>query len=121
MIAEVLNYHLRKVADLATHSLRIGAASALANGRVPDYVIQKVGRWKSLVFLQYIRLARGSFELAQKVLLDRNNFNVDDVRHWHPGAVHLLENIVPEDYSVDDNTSVSSYSSSSANENWPPL
>ena len=130
LTAEVLNYHMRKVADqgfgirskkISSHSLRVvGAASALANGGVPDYIIQKIGRWKSLVILQYIRMARGSFELAQKVLLDRNNFNVEDVRHWHPGAVHLLENVVPEDYSEEDNISVSSYGSS-ANEYWPPL
>ena len=125
--AEVLNFHMRRVASegfgihsnkISTRSLRIGAASALANAKVPDYIIQKVGRWKSLVFLQYIRLARGSFEVAQSALLNRSNFNIDDVRHWHPGAVHLLQNVVPKNYIDDDDTTVGSLS---ANEYWPPL
>ena len=41
----------------STHSLRIGGASALAAAGVPDYIIQTMGRWKSLAFLMYIRLA----------------------------------------------------------------
>jgi hypothetical protein len=99
--------------------LRIGAASALANANVPDYVIQKIGRWKSLVFLQYIRLAKGAYELAQKKLRDPANFNVNDVRHWQPGAVHLLANVVPDGYvdeEADDGSSVAS-----SNEYWPPV
>ena len=74
LTAEVLNFYLRKAASegfqihskkISSRSLRIGAASAMASANLPDYyVIQKVGRWKSLVFLQYIRLARGAFKSA---------------------------------------------------------
>ena len=127
LTAEVLNFYLRKAASegfqihskkISSRSLRIGATSAMASANLPDYVIQKVGRWKSLVFLQYIRLARGAFKSAQAALTNRNNFTVNDVRMWHPGARHLLANIVPEDYPDDetDNSTVAS-----ANEYWPPL
>lgn len=130
LTADILNYYMRKVASegfgittkkISSKSLRIGAASALANGNVPDYVIQKVGRWKSLVFLQYIRLARGAFQNAQRTLLDRNNFNINDVRHWHPGARHLLANLVPEDYPDDGSDVTDNTSMASSNEYWPPL
>ena len=47
-----------------THSLRIGGASMLAVAGVPDYVIQKQGRWKLLAFLEYICLTRSSVELV---------------------------------------------------------
>ena len=40
---------------IATHSLCIAGASALANRVVPDHVIQSVDQWKSLAFLAYIR------------------------------------------------------------------
>ena len=32
----------------STHSFRIRGASLLAAANVPDYVIQRIGRWKSL-------------------------------------------------------------------------
>ena len=68
------------------------------------------------MFLQYIRLARGSFELAQSALLNQSHFNIDDVRHWHPGAIHLMQNVVPEEYTDDNDTTIGSLS---ANEYWP--
>ena len=42
---------------MSTHSLRIEGALALANRGVPNHVTQSTGRWKSLAFLAYIRLA----------------------------------------------------------------
>jgi site-specific recombinase XerD len=39
------------------HSLRVGAASTLAAAGKPSHYIQKMGRWKSLAFLQYIHWA----------------------------------------------------------------
>jgi hypothetical protein len=55
------------------HSLRYGGASALAASGAPTYVIQTVGRWKSLAFLQYIKLSR--------VILDKVHLAItaDDV------------------------------------------
>ena len=40
-----------------THSFRRGGATALAANGVPQYVIQGLGRWKSMAFLKYIDLA----------------------------------------------------------------
>ena len=50
------------VNKFSSHSLRIGDASALAAAGTPSWVIQLTGRWKSLAFLQYIRLASTQFQ-----------------------------------------------------------
>ena len=62
------------------HSLRIGGASALAAYGVPDSLIQKLGRWKSLAFLQYIHLSKGSFDRALVILSDTSGFTLSEVR-----------------------------------------
>ena len=64
----------------STHSLRIGGASALAASGVPDYVIQLQGRWKSLAFLDYIRLASRVFRSTITTLSDRTMQPLSDVR-----------------------------------------
>lgn len=69
-----------------THSLRIGGASMLAAALVPDYLIQKLGRWKSLAFLDYIRLARGAFDAALAAISNPTLLTVRDVRVTNPGA-----------------------------------
>jgi hypothetical protein len=48
----------------SSKSLRVGGASTLAAAATPSYIIQKIGRWKSLTFLQYIKL---SFEACTYV------------------------------------------------------
>jgi len=68
------------------HSLRIGGASMLAAAGVPDYVIQKQGRWKSLAFLEYIRLGKKTFEMALSAMLDPSLLTVSDIERMHPGA-----------------------------------
>jgi hypothetical protein len=58
-LAVVLNKWLSNVAKqngldpsrVSYHFLRIGVASALAVANVPDYLIQKMGRWNSLAFV----------------------------------------------------------------------
>ena len=45
-------------------STRVGAASALAAARMPEYIIQFLGRWSSLAFMEYIRLSMKQFEVA---------------------------------------------------------
>jgi site-specific recombinase XerD len=72
---------------ISSHSLRIGGASNLAASGVNDYVIQKMGRWKSLCFLQYIRLASGSFATAADNLSKSAIFTVNDVRLYNPAVV----------------------------------
>ena len=68
------------------HSLRIGGASMLAAAGLPDYVIQKQGRWKSLAFLEYIRLGKQSFEMALSAMVNPTLLTVGDVGRWHPGV-----------------------------------
>ena len=67
------------------HSLRIGGASMLAAAAVPDYVIQKQGRWKSLAFLDYIRTGKRSFELALSAMVNPKLLTSGDVCRWHAG------------------------------------
>jgi hypothetical protein len=43
-------------------SLRIAGACILAAADVPDYLIRKVGRWKSDIFLRYIRMSINTHE-----------------------------------------------------------
>ena len=64
----------------SSHSLRIGGASALAAAGVPDYVIQLQGRWKSLAFLEYIRLASRVFRNTITTLTDRTMQPLADIR-----------------------------------------
>ena len=63
-----------------THSLRIGGASMLAAAGVPDYVIQVQGRWKSLAFLEYIRIAKRSFDSALAAICNMDGLTVCDVK-----------------------------------------
>lgn len=70
-----------------THSLRIGGASMLAAAQVPDYVIQKLGRWKSLAFLEYIRLGQISFDVALAAMMNPTLLTVAQVGRMHAGAV----------------------------------
>ena len=69
-----------------THFLRIGGASTLAAANVPDYVIQKLGRWKSLAFLDYIRLSGRSFDLALASIADPGLLTARDIASKHPGV-----------------------------------
>ena len=87
--ADHMNSALKKVAiafdfpgglHFSSHSLRIGGASALAAAGVPDYITQKTGRWKSLAFLQYIRLASKAFNDAISVMCKVSTLTSNDVK-----------------------------------------
>ena len=67
-----------------THSLRIGGATILAAAGHPNHYIQKMGRWKSLTFLQYINLACKSMETALHSLVDPTQFTNDQLRILNP-------------------------------------
>jgi hypothetical protein len=95
----VLKYHtltaaVKKVAvemgfdpsKFRTHSLRIGGASMLAAANVPDYVIQVQGRWKSLAFLDYIRIAKRSFDSALAAIVNMDGLTICDVRRMSATA-----------------------------------
>ena len=95
----VLKYHtlsaaVKKVAvemgfdpsKFRTHSLRIGGASMLAAANVPDYVIQVQGRWKSLAFLEYIRIAKRSFDSALAAIVNIDGLSICDVKRMSATA-----------------------------------
>ena len=69
-----------------THSLRIGGASMLAVANVPDYVILDQGRWKLLAFLEYIRLAKRSFDSALAAIVIMDGLSICDVKHMSATA-----------------------------------
>lgn len=92
--ADIMNKFLKeKVAPMFdlnpkrvhTHSLRFAGASTLAAAKIEDSVIMKMGRWKSLAFLGYIRLAKEIFARVAAALADRSILTPADVRNLMPG------------------------------------
>jgi len=67
-----------------THSLRIGGATILAAAGHPNHYIQKMGRWKSLTFLQYVNLACSSMEIALRSIVDPSIFTNEQLRILNP-------------------------------------
>jgi hypothetical protein len=51
----------------------------LAAAQVPDYTIQMMGRWKSLAFLDYIRLSMRLFNKAVAFMSDLSTFTSTDL------------------------------------------
>jgi hypothetical protein len=72
----------------STHSLRIGGASALGAARVPEYLIQSLGRWRSLAFLRYVHVSEEMTSMAQRVMgsVGVGSFCVESIRRLHPGV-----------------------------------
>ena len=54
----------KNLAQFALHSGRIGGATKLAAQGIPEFQIQRTGRWKSRAFIVYVRDAG---EGAEKV------------------------------------------------------
>ena len=52
----------------SSHSLRSGAATVAANKGVPEWVIQRLGRWKSQCFKIYIKSIKNNVRLAHKAM-----------------------------------------------------
>ena len=69
-----------------THSLRIGGASMLAAAGRPDYEIQKLGRWKSLAFLEYIKVGKATFNAALAAIVNPNLLTAREVGRMHAGV-----------------------------------
>jgi hypothetical protein len=89
-----VQYAVRNVASLlsldssrySSHSFRIGGASVLAAAGVPDYIILKIGRWKSLAFLDYIRQASSFFSVALSALSDPSLFTLEHLKLINSGV-----------------------------------
>ena len=58
-----------------THSVRIGGATTLAAAEVPNHYIQKMGGWKSITFLEYIRTSLHVINNSKKLLANKSTFN----------------------------------------------
>lgn len=61
-----------------THSLRCGGANALALSGYSDRQIQKMGRWRSATFLEYIKESLFEFSAGMSASMKRN-FNFVNV------------------------------------------
>lgn len=69
------------------HSLRVGGASTLAAAGKPSHYIQKMGRWKSLAFLQYIHWAVSGMADALHTLSNPKVFTAVHIKRINPSAV----------------------------------
>jgi len=78
--------------NYSSHSLRIGGASVLAAAQVPDYTIQLMGRWKSLAFLDYIRLSTRAFNKAIALMSNLSTFTSTDLLHMSSSAKLISQN-----------------------------
>ena len=79
--ASTLQYPSRKgipISRVDTHSLRSGGANALSLSGYSDREIQKMGRWRSATFKEYIReeLACFSVGMSTKMKTKFNFFNI---------------------------------------------
>jgi len=67
-------------------SLRIAGACILAANNVPNYIIKMAGRWKSDVFMRYIRLSVNTHEYIASTIFAFESMSFDDVRRVAPGS-----------------------------------
>lgn len=68
------------------HSMRIGGATLLAAAHFPDYIIQNMGRWKSLAFLHYLHWAPSMMSNALTALVDPSIFTLSDLQKMNAGV-----------------------------------
>jgi hypothetical protein len=68
------------------HSLRIGGATVLAAANFPDYIIQNMGRWKSLAFLHYLHWAPSMMRSAMVALTDMSILTFSDLGKMNAGV-----------------------------------
>ena len=73
------------LSQFSSHSIRIGGASILAAAGFSDCVIKKMGNWKSLAFLRYIRLSTETFDKCLAALSDPSILSTDSVARMLPG------------------------------------
>jgi hypothetical protein len=64
-------------------SLRSGGASILAAASIPSYLIQKIGRWKSLTFLQYIKISTEACNIISNALFNPNLLTISHIKQFY--------------------------------------
>lgn len=69
------------------HSMRVGGATILATAHFPDYVIQNMGRWKSMEFLHYLHWNPNTMRDALVALVDPNIFKLSDLVKMNAAAL----------------------------------
>ena len=91
---DFFNSELRKIATkfgldqsrYSFHSLRIGGPTTLAAAGKSDHCIKKMGRWKSLAFLEYIHWAISGMADAYKTLANPFVFTVEHLKRVNPAV-----------------------------------
>lgn len=92
---DFFNAELRKIAiqfgldpsRYSFHSIRIGGATTLAAAGKSDHYIKKMGRWKSLAFLEYIHWAISGMADAYKTLANPGVYTVEHLKRVNPAVV----------------------------------
>jgi hypothetical protein len=64
----------------ASHSLRIGGACALLANGASEALIRLMGRWRSLAFLDYLRMTDDAFRIAQSAISNPHTMTSEQVR-----------------------------------------
>lgn len=72
------------VANISSHSLRIGAASTAAAAGCPKWLIQALGRWSSDCFREYIRIPKATIQKTSTILA---NYKVSDIKRFDPDTL----------------------------------
>ena len=87
--------------EVGTYSLRVGGAMALKLNEISDTTIKKVGRWRSMAFLQYIHnqighLAAGVSSAMKNKVPFRN---IGGMSKWF-NYLHFYYNGITNRYSI---------------------
>ena len=85
----------------ATHSLRIGGACALLANGASEALIRLMGRWRSLAFLDYLRMTDDAFRIAQSAISNPHTITVEQVRRLVRSQT-AVPSSVPEDLNIVD-------------------
>jgi len=91
---DFFNSELRKIAmhfgldqsRYSFHSIRIGGATTLAAAGKSDHYIKKMGRWKSLAFLEYIHWAISGMADAYKTLANPFVYTAEHLKRVNPAV-----------------------------------
>ena len=76
--------------DVGLHSIRSGGAMAMFLSGVSEIIIQRIGRWESFAFLDYIREQVESFtyEVSTKMLTNEKFYHMNEKTLTRPNTQH---------------------------------